>query len=180
MPRAEWHALTHVSASKLGGAPRVKLSLRFMTNEPAGDNSLFMLAICKSTSHCTKALHQVKCSRRPAKIYCLNFCQPAHNINALLSHVFDHDSGNATDLGWKARDLQSNAQAQGEKRFQGSNSVLKSALQKNVRLCRPAEAVRYITPKIALSISPPDNMSLVSLNLFGLNILHWLVLTCDA
>ena len=50
LPPAEWHAHTNVSASKLGGAPRVKLSLRFMTNEPAGKR-IQLLRLCLRLDH---------------------------------------------------------------------------------------------------------------------------------
>ena len=40
---------------------------------------------------------------------------------------------------WEAPDLESNL---GGRIFQGSASLLKSALQKNVRLCRTGSAVR--------------------------------------
>jgi len=48
--------------------------------------------------------------------------------------------GKAEDLGWSAPDMQSNKG--GGRCYQGSTSVLKSAVQKNVRLCRPESAVR--------------------------------------
>ena len=45
------------------------------------------------------------------------------------------------DISWQAPGLQSN-EPPADGRFRGTPSILKSALQKNVRLCRPGSAVR--------------------------------------
>jgi hypothetical protein len=49
-------------------------------------------------------------------------------------------AGKAEDMGWGSADMQSNKGI--GRRYQGSTSLLKSALQKNVRLCRAESAVR--------------------------------------
>jgi hypothetical protein len=49
--------------------------------------------------------------------------------------------GEGGDVNWEAKDLASNLPSP-DGRFRGGPSLLKSALQKNVRLCRVDSAVR--------------------------------------
>lgn len=63
------------------------------------------------------------------------YCVPSHG--KLMCHNIAGEGGGIT---WEVRDLQSNV-PKGPS-FHGSISVLKSAMQKNVRLCRPTQAVR--------------------------------------
>ena len=52
--------------------------------------------------------------------------------------------GNGKNVGWDVPSMESNKG--GGRRYQGSVSVLKSAVQKNVRLCQPESAVRCPSP----------------------------------
>ena len=60
-------------------------------------------------------------------------------IKATMRMITNAEPGLGGPITWTAAELQSNA---GGRRFQGSPSLLKSTLQKNVRLCRAGSAVR--------------------------------------
>lgn len=52
------------------------------------------------------------------------------------------NAGDGGEITWDTGGLHSNEKASTGGGYKGSNSLLKSALQKNVRLCRPDSAVR--------------------------------------
>ena len=89
-------------------------------------------------------------------LYCLVNCVMTYKSNLTEAYWTEMSAGNAQDLGWEAGGLQSNTLGPGEKRYQGSNSVLKSALQKNVRLCRPEQAVRYARSSLVVCKGHPE------------------------
>lgn len=93
-------------------------------------------------------------ARFSSTFYTMDGLQPSH-----LLMCGDHDIGGARKVGlrlltnvppaagrgditWQTQGLQS-SEISVDGRFRGSPSILKSALQKNVRLCRAASAVRW-------------------------------------